>query len=167
MVLAAPGPLLTPPPSAAPSKPPHGAYSAHTRAQEAQTHPSPKQYLPPQTRTRHRRAHRPHVPTPMRGNTPPTTRSPPHLSRLTGNPPNLQPVTVSEEERGHDTFPANNNRPEERRTSCRQQPAPPPSDAAKMSPRISIGPEPVLAAHAPSPPAAGSHCPASEGSAPH
>jgi hypothetical protein len=43
---------------------------------------------------------RPHVPTLMRGNTPPTTRSPPHRSRLTGNPPNLQPVTVSEEERG-------------------------------------------------------------------
>ena len=31
----------------------------------------------------------------------------------------------------------------------------------------SIGPEPVLAAHAPFPPAAGSHCPAREGSAPH
>jgi hypothetical protein len=28
-----------------------------------------------------------------------TTRSPPHQSRLTGNPPNLQPVTVGEEER--------------------------------------------------------------------
>jgi hypothetical protein len=67
----------------------------------------------------------------------------------------------------HDTFPANNNRPEEMRTSCRQQPAPPQRDAAKMSPHISIGPEPVLAAHAPSPPAAGSHCPAREGSAPH
>jgi hypothetical protein len=67
----------------------------------------------------------------------------------------------------HDTFPANNNRPEEMRTSCRQQPAPPPRDAAKMSPRISIGPEPVLADHALSPPAAGSHCPAREGSAPH
>ena len=36
----------------------------------------------------------------MRGNTPPTTRSLPHRSRRTGNPPNLQPVTVSEEERG-------------------------------------------------------------------
>jgi len=35
-----------------------------------------------------------------------------------------------------------------------------------MSPHIRIGPEPVLTAHAPSPPAAGSHCPASEGSAP-
>ncbi len=67
----------------------------------------------------------------------------------------------------HDTFPANNNRQEERRTSCSQQPAPPPCDAAKMSPRISIGPEPVLAAHAPSPPAAGSHCPAREGSTPY
>jgi hypothetical protein len=31
--------------------------------------------------------------------------------------------------------------------------------AAKMSQRILIGPEPVLAAHAPSPPAAGSHWP--------
>jgi hypothetical protein len=50
--------------------------------------------------------------------------------------------------------------------SCRQQPAPPPRDAAKMSPRIIIGPEPVLAAHTPSPPAAGSHCPVREGSAP-
>ena len=34
----------------------------------------------------------------------------------------------------------------EMRTSCRQQPAPPLRDAAKMTPRISIGPEPVLAA---------------------
>ena len=65
------------------------------------------------------------------------------------------------------TSPANNNRPEEMRTSCRQQPAPPPSDAAKMSPCISIGPEPVLAAHAPSPSAAGSHCPVREGSTLH
>jgi hypothetical protein len=39
--------------------------------------------------------------------------------------------------------------------------------AAKMSPHIRIGPESVLAAHAPSPPAAGSHCPAREDSAPH
>jgi hypothetical protein len=39
--------------------------------------------------------------------------------------------------------------------------------AAKMSPHIRIGPEPVLTAHAPSPPAAGSHCPAIEDSAPH
>jgi hypothetical protein len=36
----------------------------------------------------------------MRGNTPPTTRSPPHRSRPTGNPPNRQPATVSEEELG-------------------------------------------------------------------
>jgi hypothetical protein len=50
---------------------------------------------------------------------------------------------------------------------CRQQLAPPPRDAAKMSPRISISPEPVLADHAPSPPAAGSQCPAREVSAPH
>jgi hypothetical protein len=63
----------------------------------------------------------------------------------------------------HDTYPTNNNRPEEMRTSCHHQLAPPPRDAAKMSPRISIGSEPVLAAHAPSPPAAGSHCPARKG----
>ena len=36
----------------------------------------------------------------MRGNTPPTTRSPPHRSRPTGDPPNRQPATVGEEERG-------------------------------------------------------------------
>jgi len=78
-------------------------------------------------------------------------------------PPAVRPTAAAP----HDTIPANNNRPEEMRTSCRQQLAPPPSDAAKMSPRISIGPEPVLAAHAPSPPAAGSHCQAREGSAPH
>ena len=41
--------------------------------------------------------------------------------------------------------------------SCRQQTGPPPCDAVKMSPRINIGPEPVLAAHAPSPPAVDSH----------
>ena len=227
MVLAAPGPLLTPPSSSSPPKTPHRSCSAQTRSQNEEKNPPPKPYLPLQTRTRHRRSHRPHVPTLMRGNTPPTTRSPPHRSRRTGNPPNLQPVTVSEEERvgrdptsrrmpmraapdcrppptarhasqprssstshppqqqdavhrelrpgtgkgaragagplrrdtppaagppgpapaaAHDTSPANNNRPEEMRTSCRQQPAPPPCDAAKMSPRISIGPEPVLAA---------------------
>jgi hypothetical protein len=100
MVLAAPGPLLTPPPSSSPPKTPHRSYSAQTRSQDEEKNPPPKQYLPPQTRTRHRRAHRPHVPMLMRGNTPPTTRSPPHQSRLTGNPPNLQPVTVGEEERG-------------------------------------------------------------------
>ena len=44
----------------------------------------------------------------------------------------------------HYTSPVNNNRQEERRTSCRQQPAPPQRDAAKMSPRISICPEPVI-----------------------
>ena len=44
----------------------------------------------------------PHTSAPMlmRGNTPPTTHSPPHRSRLTGYPPNRQPATVSEEERG-------------------------------------------------------------------
>jgi hypothetical protein len=39
--------------------------------------------------------------------------------------------------------------------------------AAKMSPHIRIGPESVLTAHAPSPTAAGSHCPAREDSVPH
>jgi hypothetical protein len=50
----------------------------------------------------------------------------------------------------HATPPANNNRMAGRQMSCPQQPAPPPRDAAKMSPRISIGPEPFLAADAPS-----------------
>ena len=58
----------------------------------------------------------------------------------------------------HDTSPSNNNRTEERKISCHQQPAPPPCDAAKMSPHISICPEPVLATHAQSPTAAGSGC---------
>jgi hypothetical protein len=75
MVLAAPGPLLTPPPSSSPPKTPHRSYSAQTRSQDEEKNPPPKPYLPPQTRTRHRRAHRPHVPMLMRGNTPPTTRS--------------------------------------------------------------------------------------------
>jgi len=55
----------------------------------------------------------------------------------------------------------------ERQMPRRQQPAPPPRDTAKMSPRINIGPDPVLAAHDPSPPAADRHCLASEVSAPH
>jgi hypothetical protein len=38
--------------------------------------------------------------------------------------------------------------------------------AAKMSPHIRIGPEPVPTVHAPSPPAAGSHCPARTFSSP-
>ena len=40
------------------------------------------------------------VPVLMRSNTPPTTRSPPHQSRPTGNPPYRQPATVSDGERG-------------------------------------------------------------------
>jgi hypothetical protein len=259
MVLASPGPLLTPPPSSSPPKTPHWSYSGQTRSQDEDKNLPPKPYLPPQTRTRHRLAHRPHVTTMIQGNTPPTTCSPSHQSHLTGNPPNLQPVTVGEEERDgrdptsrwmlmraapdcrppqttwhasqprssstshppqqqdavhrelrpgtgkgarasagqlrhdtrqaagparalpgprpgparpaaaapHNTSPVNKNRPEEMRTSCRQQQAPPQRDAAKMSPHISICPEPVLAAHAPSPSASGSHCPAREGSALH
>jgi hypothetical protein len=100
MVLAAPGPLLTPSPYSSPPKIPHRSYSAKTRSQNEKKNPPPKPYLPLQTRTRHRLAHRPHMPMLMRGNTPPTTRSPPHRSRPTGNPPNLQPVTVCEEELG-------------------------------------------------------------------
>ena len=130
MVLAAPGPLLTPPPSSSPPKTPHRSYSAQTRSQDEEKNPSPKPYLPPQTRTRHRRAHRPHVPTLMRGNTPPTTRSPPHQSRLTDNPPNLQPVTVSEEERGGID-------PTSRRTPMRAAPdcRPPPTARHALQPR--------------------------------
>jgi hypothetical protein len=142
------------------------------------------QYLPLQTRARHRRSHRPHVPMLMRG-TPSTMRSPPHQSRQAcvphrtshppakGRSPQLRPCTGKVASAGagqlrratrpaagharvppptppapppqpHTTRPPpTTTRPEERRTSCRQQPAPPPLDAAKMSPRISIGPEPV------------------------
>ena len=40
MVLAAPGPLLTPPPSSSPPKTPHRSYSAQTRSQnEEKKHP--------------------------------------------------------------------------------------------------------------------------------
>ena len=66
----------------------------------------------------------------MRGNTPPTTRSPPHRSRLTDNPPNLQPVTVSEEERGGID-------PTSRRTPMRAAPVcrPPPTARHALQPR--------------------------------
>jgi hypothetical protein len=100
MVLADPGPLLTQPPSSSPPKTLHRSYSAQTRSQNEEKNPPPKPYLPLQTRTRHRRSHRPHVSMLMRGTTPPTMRSPPHQSRPTENPPNLQPATVCEEERG-------------------------------------------------------------------
>ncbi len=68
----------------------------------------------------------------MRGNTPPTTRSPPHQSRLTGNPRNLQPVTVSEEERGW-------RDPTSRRTLMRAAPdcRPPPTAWHASQPRSS------------------------------
>jgi len=55
------------------------------------------------------------VPMFMRGNTPPTLRSPPHQSRPTGNPPNQQLATVGEEERG-------GRGPTSRRTSMRAAP---------------------------------------------
>jgi len=47
----------------------------------------------------------------------------------------------------HNTPPDNNNRMEERQMSCGQEQAPPQRDEAKMSPHISIGPEPVLTVH--------------------
>jgi hypothetical protein len=58
----------------------------------------------------------------MRGNTLPTTHSPPHRSRPAGNPPNRQPATVGEEERG-------GRGPTSRRTSMREAPdcRPPPT----------------------------------------
>ena len=59
------------------------------------------------------------VPMLMRGNTPPTTRSAPHRSRRTGNPPNLQPVTVSEEERGG-RDPTSRRTPMRAAPDCRQ-----------------------------------------------
>jgi hypothetical protein len=108
MVLSAPGPLLAQLPSSSPPKTPHRSYSAQTRSQnEEKNHPPPKLYLPLQTRTRHERSHNmmldsPHTSAPMlmRGNIPPTTRFPPHRSRPAGYPPNRQPATVGEEERG-------------------------------------------------------------------
>jgi hypothetical protein len=62
------------------------------------------------------------------------TRAAAGRSRESPPPPQATP---------HDTPPANNNRMAGSQMSCRQQPAPPPRDAAKMSPRISIGPEPA------------------------
>jgi hypothetical protein len=68
----------------------------------------------------------------MRGNTPPTMRSPPHRSRPTGNPPNRQPATVGEEERG-------GRDPTSRRTSMRAAPdcRPPPTARHALQPRSS------------------------------
>jgi hypothetical protein len=138
MVLADSGPLLTPPPSSSPPKTPDLSYSAQTRSQDEEKNPPPKPYLPPPTRTRHRRAHRPHVPMLMQGNTPPKTRSPPHQSRLTGNPPNLQPVTVCEEERG-------GRDPTSRRTPMRAAPdcRPPPTARHASQPRSSSTSQPL------------------------
>ena len=69
------------------------------------------------------------------------------------------------------TFPP---RPAHKTIGCRQDRRPVVSKrplhilaAAKMSPHIHIGPEPVLAAHARSPPATVSLCPAGADSAPH
>jgi hypothetical protein len=122
-------PLLLPhsshhPPLPPPRRPLTGPTPPKLDPSRKRRTPPPKPYLPPQTRTRHRRAHRPHVPMLMRGNTPPTTRSPPHRSRLTGDPPNLQPVTVGEEERG-------GKDPTSRRTPMRTAPDCRPSPTAR------------------------------------
>ena len=75
-----------------------------------------------------------------------------------GNHRGVAPATDSPADTTpHDTTPVNNNRMAGRQMSCHEQTAPALCDAAKMSPHISIGPEPVLATHAPSPTAAGSH----------
>ena len=66
---------------------------------------------------------------PMRGNAPPTTRSPPHRSRPTGNPPNRQPATVGEEERGRRGGPRRGRPPSagrHRPRGTRRHPAPAP-----------------------------------------
>ena len=68
----------------------------------------------------------------MRGNTPPTTRSPSHRSRPAGNPPNRQPATVGKEKRG-------GRGPTSRRTSTRAAPE--------------RRPPPTVGAYAPTPPA--------------
>jgi hypothetical protein len=56
-----------------PPKTPHWSYSNQTRSQDEEKNPPPKPYLPPQTRTRHRRGHRPHVPMHNTLSTPPIT----------------------------------------------------------------------------------------------
>ena len=67
MVLAAPGPLLTPTPSSSHHLPLHAPRRPLTGPTPPKFDPRmkrrttpPKQYLPLQTRTRHRRSHRPH-----------------------------------------------------------------------------------------------------------
>jgi hypothetical protein len=107
---------------------------------------APHQHQPPPPATRHS----PQRATPWQeegGQRRRRTAAPRHAAgggpRPGPAPTDARPADVAP----HATPPANNNRTWERRMSCRQQPAPPPRDAAKMSPRISIGPEPVLAAH--------------------
>ena len=88
-----------------------------------------------------------------------------HGSATPGARPRFRPPRSSEP---HDTSPAPTT------TGWREDRCPVVSKrplhsraATKMSPHIRIGPEPVLAAHVPSPPAAGSHCPDRDDSAPH
>ena len=76
----------------------------------------------------------PHTSAPrlMRGYIPATTRFPPHRSRPTGNPPNLQPVTVGEEERGG-RDPTSRRTPMRAAPDCRQ----PPTARHALQPRSS------------------------------
>ena len=60
MVLAEPGLHLTPPPSSSPPKTSFQSYSAQIRSHNEEKTPPKKPYLPLQTRTGHRRSHRPH-----------------------------------------------------------------------------------------------------------
>ncbi len=131
MVLASPGPLLTAPLSSSPRRPLTGPTPSKLDPRMKRRTTPPKPHLPPQTRTRHRLSHRPHAPMLMGGNTP-TTRSPPHRSRPTGNPPNQQPATVCEDARvGRGTT--------SRRTPTRATPSrrPPPTTQHEPPPRTS------------------------------
>jgi hypothetical protein len=60
MVLAAPDPLLTPPPSSSPPKTAYRSYSIQTRSQNEEKNHTPQTVPAPQRRTRHRLSHRPH-----------------------------------------------------------------------------------------------------------
>ena len=67
----------------------------------------------------------------------------------------------------HDTFPANNNRQEEMRTSCCQQPVLHSDMQQRCHHTSGSARSQSWQARPPSQPAAGSHCPAHQGSAPH
>ena len=106
------------------------------------------------------------------------TAETPHADATPGARPRLRPPTQRPEHAHASARPASATPtprpPAPTTTGCREDRCPVVSkrplhslSAEKMSPRIRIGPEPVLAVHAPSPTAAGSHCPAREDSVPH